>query len=94
MAPTLDVPVLFFRNRFGNSTASFMLVMLADMNLLRLPLEALSFLREIPNISGFSRDFSLQMFHNRYSTDSSEDVGLADEGKDKKGGKGDKAAGK
>ena len=68
-----------------------MVVLLADFELQRLPLEALALLRENPNISGFSRDFSLQMFHNRFTADSS-DEGVDGEGKEKKA-KGEKAAG-
>ncbi|XP_063723597.1 cilia- and flagella-associated protein 46-like isoform X4 [Symsagittifera roscoffensis] len=73
------------------SDPNFMVVLLADFELQRLPLEALALLRENPNISGFSRDFSLQMFHNRFTADSS-DEGVDGEGKEKKA-KGEKAAG-
>ena len=85
---------MFCRNPDGSYDSSFMLVFLADMELQRLPLEALALLRENPNISGFSRDFSLQMFHNRFggADASSDDAGVGEDGKEKKG-KGDKGKG-
>ena len=74
----------------NSSDPNFMVVLLADMELQRLPLEALALLRENRNISGFSRDFSLQMFHNRFSAEAGDET--TEEGKDKKA-KGEKAGG-
>ncbi|XP_047458245.1 cilia- and flagella-associated protein 46 isoform X2 [Mugil cephalus] len=66
-------------------------VVLADGNLLELPLESLSILQE-DGLSSVSRDFSLQLLHSRLSREEPPKV-ESDNKKETKGGKGTKGKG-
>lgn len=61
------------------------MVLLADMHLLALPLETLSFLHR-ENIASVSRDFSLQMLQHRIAKNVPETAGCVSgiKGKEKK----------
>ncbi|XP_045926168.1 cilia- and flagella-associated protein 46 isoform X3 [Micropterus dolomieu] len=66
-------------------------VLLADTNLLELPLEALTILQE-KGLSSVSRDFSLQLLHSRLNRGEPEKV-ESDNKKETKGGRGTKGKG-
>ena len=55
------------------------LVILADMDLLSLPLETIAQLRQLPNVSSISRDFSLQVLKHRAARNLTDDTGLLEQ---------------
>ncbi|XP_014779855.1 cilia- and flagella-associated protein 46 [Octopus bimaculoides] len=64
---------------FKESSDNGCIIILADSDLLELPLESLSVFREFENIISVSRDISLQLFYHRFHQDE-----VSEETKDKK----------
>jgi len=59
-------------------TKDLNLVILADMDLLSLPLEAITQLKQIPSVSSVSRDFSLQVLKHRVARSIPDDAGMVE----------------